>query len=140
MNRFSNDIGLADRLLPFTSQEFLQFTFSWLTFLVFISYSNVLVMILGIVAFLALSLLVRYCKKSINQTRIVELTLRNPISSLFSETINQLVTIRTYNLKQHFIILQRNYLNQWNKANTVWWVTARFLFFYGKGCAKKNEI
>ncbi|KRX09201.1 P-loop containing nucleoside triphosphate hydrolase [Pseudocohnilembus persalinus] len=132
LNRFSNDGGICDRLLPFAANQFFQYQFAFLAFIAYVAVQSPIILIFGFVALILVLIITKFAKKCILQTRILELFMRNPITSLYSETINSLVTIRVYNLENHFSYLVKNYLTHWTKANIAWWATSRYLSFFGE--------
>ncbi|XP_057563261.1 ATP-binding cassette sub-family C member 4-like [Hippopotamus amphibius kiboko] len=102
LNRFSNDIGQMDDLLPLTFQDFIQ------TFLLVIGVVGVMVavipwmvipvILLGIIFFV----LRRYFLETSRAVKRLECATRSPVFSHFASSFQGLWTIRAYKAEQRF--------------------------------------
>jgi len=102
LNRFSNDQGIIDRLLPQTMFNFIQGICYFLGLFITVWVINHYLLIPGAVAFFFYSRAVKYTAKSIRETRAQELLTRGPMYSHFSMTLAGLISVRSYKQTERF--------------------------------------
>ena len=103
LNRFANDIGCMDEVLPYTLLESVQYIMFTISILVLVSVANVWV-IGASVPFTALSLYLsrRYIRAAREIKRIEAIT-SSPVCSHVADTIQGITTIRVYQREEEFI-------------------------------------
>ena len=103
LNRFSQDIGVIDELLPklfLFAIELLLFVF---TAALLPSFTNFWLALISLPIFITFVYLALYYLKSSRELKRMESIYRSPVCSHFSETIAGLDTIRTRKRERDFI-------------------------------------
>ncbi len=95
-------MGICDGPLPALLYEILELTIKFIGFVVFVGIVNYFILIAGAVTGIFFALVFLYCKKGVQQSRVIELMARGPINTFFSETVDTIITIRNFNLQKHF--------------------------------------
>ena len=103
MNRFSQDVGCMDEVLP------VKFLFCIRCFLLFCvavlvpAVANFWVLFIAIPFFLIFVFLTNYYMRSSRELKRLELICRSPVFSHFSETMAGLDTIRSLRMENYFV-------------------------------------
>ena len=103
LNRFSRDIGIMDELLPAVFLECLELLLFSVGAIVFPSILNPWLFLPAIALPAGFVLMGRYYLNSSRDLRRLEGVNRSPVLSHFSDTLEGLVTIRTYKKEDAFL-------------------------------------
>lgn len=103
LNRFTNDVGVIDRMLNYVQNDMLDATFYFGTIFVTVWVIVPWMLLPGILLVVFFLFFIRFAKKVIIEGRGIELLARGPIYSVFSTTLSGLVPIRVYNQQQRFL-------------------------------------
>lgn len=103
LNRFSNDIGILDSVLPSSIQEGMEGLSYFTVVIASIWIFNPLLFIPAAISFIVYIFIYKSCKRTILETRSLELSTRSPMYSLFSMTLEGAITIRAYRHSDDFI-------------------------------------
>lgn len=102
LSRFSKDINLLDMLLPQQLEQVVNMLFNFLTVLVSVAVGAPYIVIVIVVAMFFYILLLMYFRKTSIQVQRLESLSRAPLFSHFSETLEGIATIRSYQLEDSF--------------------------------------
>ena len=103
LNRFSEDIGSLDELLPKAFHSTIQFLLLITSTVVISSVTNPWIILVEVPLLVAFCYDANYYLKTSRELKRLESTCRSPVFAHFSETINGLDTIRTRRMEKHFI-------------------------------------
>lgn len=103
LNRFSEDIGCLDELLPKTFHSAIQFVLLILSAVLISSVTNPWIILIVVPLLVLFIYCAKYYLKTSRELKRLESICRSPVFSHFSETINGLDTIRTRRMEKHFI-------------------------------------
>jgi ATP-binding cassette, subfamily C (CFTR/MRP), member 4 len=117
LNRFSNDIGVMDKLLNWTFNDCVEGLIYLFSMLIVVWIVSPFVTIPSVLGLCLYGLVTKKLVKSIKVTKGLELVSRSPIYSLFSMTLSGLITVRSYAQSPKFITNFTASLNQNAKAS-----------------------
>ena len=103
LNRFSEDIGCLDELLPKVFHSAIQFTLLLCSAVLICSVTNPWIILIVVPLLAVFCYYTRYYLKTSRELKRLESLCRSPVFSHFSETINGLDTIRTRRMERDFI-------------------------------------
>ncbi|KAL9960218.1 hypothetical protein ACROYT_G033645 [Oculina patagonica] len=116
LNRFANDIGCMDEVLPYTLLEAIQYIMFTISILVLVSVANVWV-IGASVPFVALSLyLSRRHIRAAREIKRIEAITSSPVCTHVADTIQGITTIHIYKRQEDFIERFYSYQDRNSKA------------------------
>ena len=139
LNRFSNDIGCVDELLPKTFLGAVQMLLLMFTSIV-ISISTNLWLLFAVVPLTGLAVYIsKYYLKTSRELKRLESICRSPVFSHISETLIGLDTIRTRGKQKHFVDEFCRYVGDcfMHAAATTTWYTP---WAYALGVARFRSI
>ncbi|XP_076808480.1 ATP-binding cassette sub-family C member 4-like isoform X1 [Clavelina lepadiformis] len=100
LNRFSKDLGQVDELLPYTTLDFLFYAGSFLTIIIFVVSINYFVIII-VVPMLIYCIWIRtYFVRCSREIKRIEGAYRSPVFGHLSNTLQGLVTIRSFGMEE----------------------------------------
>ncbi|KAJ7764164.1 P-loop containing nucleoside triphosphate hydrolase protein [Mycena maculata] len=112
LNRFSQDIQVADREFPFAFMNFAINVLGMIGTFVFITMATPLLAfalpILGVLGFYG----VRFYLKTSKQFRRLELGSKSPLYTLFGTTVSGLITVRAYRAQNYFRSQNASFVNE----------------------------
>ena len=129
LNRFSNDLGIVDRLLLSSTYDVIEGMFYFTALFVTIWIINPLIIIPCVGGAVLYLFILRFNVKGIKNSKGLELVTRSPIYSLFSLTLAGLITVRSYKQSNNFISKFLGYLRDNGKAGLYYWNVTRIMAF-----------
>jgi len=130
LNRFSNDIGVADRSMSTYALDVVETIFGVLSQLITVAIVSPLTLVPAVFASVAIVFALKFSYQSITQARSLDLVSRSPMYSLFSSTLSGLLVIRAYGQEKMFQTKFRKMLYENTKANVAFRFCSRFFGFY----------
>ena len=107
LNRFSRDLSCMDELLPDTFLDAIQILLFCVSAIVLPSVLNPWIILALLPLLVVFWMFAKYYVKTSRELRRLEALNRSPVFSHFSDTLEGLVTIRTYNKEQ--VVLEELY-------------------------------
>jgi len=130
LNRFSNDVGVADRTITSFAMDVVEVLFSVISMIITIAVISPLTLIPSVIASILIVFALLYCYESIKMSRNHDLLSRSPLYSLFSTTLSGLLVIRSYHQEKIFEKKFQKTLHDNIKANITYRMCSRFFGFY----------
>ncbi|CAH3108598.1 unnamed protein product [Pocillopora meandrina] len=127
LNRFSNDIGCVDELLPKTFLAEMQRLLVIFSQILVTVVTNVWLMFLVVPISVLVVLLSNYYLKTARELKRLESISRSPVLAHFSETLNGLNTIRTRGKQTDFVDTFYRYQDVHNQAYVMVMASGRWL-------------
>ena len=129
ISRFSNDIGILDKFLVASLLELLEGFCLFMVFLVALWVGEPWILLpAGTLAVFYIVIFV-WSKRTLDQSRALELRTRAPLYSIFVTTVSGLITIRRRSQCDSMMKTYYNKLNDYSKANTAYFVSTRVMTF-----------
>jgi len=129
LNRFSRDTNQADELLPFTLFDFIQCSLLCLSAVILICVSIPwLILMLPLLLYCFYIARLKYISSAREIKRIDAVT-RSPIYADFSATLEGLVTLRAYNLRESFTNIFQKEVDENGRAYFSFMLVSRWLGF-----------
>ena len=130
LNRFSNDVGTMDRIIPQAADEFMNGFFNLFAILITVFSIEPIIIAPGAFLIIGIYIIVQFTRRAIIETRSIELVTRSPMYSHFSLTLNGLIIVRSYHQQGNFNRYFMGLVNNNTKAFTRLYEWGRFLGFY----------
>jgi len=127
LNRFSNDIGVVDKVLPKVIFDVAEAYSYLLTLFIATFILNPYLIIPGILVISIVIIFMKLVAPAIIRASQLELISRSPMYSFYTQTLSGLVTIRAYNQAASFRKKFSGMLDDYMKANYSYWHSTRFL-------------
>jgi len=130
LNRFTNDLGILDRLLLQSMfdvlEGFVYFTGIFITLWI----ANPIILAPGVIIVILYYLVLRWTTKSVKVLRGLELVTRSPIYSQLSLTLSGLIAVRSFRQVENFVKSFNKLVNDNGKCGYYYWTVQRVLGFY----------
>lgn len=121
LSRFSKDINLVDMLLPQQMENLINMFFNYLSVLAGVAVGAPYIVAVIVVAMVFYIIVLMYFRKASIQVQRFEALSRGPLFSHFSETLEGIATIRSYQLEDAFRTSNLDVLDR----NTIDFLTLR---------------
>lgn len=119
MNRFSQDMEVIDKLLPFTLHDFSYKLWKTVAILVLISVLTTYFGVVLLPIFFVFHLLQKYYRRTSQQLKRMDNTSKSPVFAFFSQAMDGLETIRAFNEGDRF---EHIYLDKIDANAEAFWV------------------
>lgn len=129
LNRFTNDLGVLDAVLPFVLKDILDDIFSIISSLITISISSPLILLPIFFILVIAGFLTKFCYEAVKQTRDYDLDSKSPLYSLFSSSLAVITTIRSYKQTDNFRKKFGGLLHDNIKGSVAFILVSRFFGF-----------
>ena len=127
--RFSNDTGILDKFLIGALIDFLEGFCLFIVFLVTLWVTEPYILIPAAIGALVYIIVYLWARKTLNQTRGLELTTRAPLYSLFLIEVEGLATMRARGQTEDMMKVFFSKANDHSKANISYLVSVRIMTF-----------
>ena len=129
ISRFSNDIGILDKFLVASLLELLEGFCLFMVFLITLWVREPWILLPASTLAVFYIVIFAWSKRTLDQSRALELRTRAPLYSIFVTTVSGLITIRRRGQCESMMKTYYNKLNDYSKANTAYFVSTRVMTF-----------
>lgn len=84
----------------------------------------------GVVNLVFLILWLMYCKKTIIQSKLLDLRMKSPVFNNITSVTNGIVQIRIYNQREQMSLKMQKAINESMRANNSFWFSSRTFGIY----------
>ena len=125
INKFSNDLGILDNTMSFVFTDMIEGPIISLIMLANIFQINLLFIPPGVITIIFLIYFFIFCKKSIVESKQLDLRTRTPVFNIFGEMISGLVQVRIFGRRTSLLQDFTKAVNNMARANLCYWNCSR---------------